>query len=78
MNPWRREARRYHWLSEDLASFLDSPHAAIEGANQGEILNLADRRAAASRQAGFELVRDGPDRTLTGPAQFAGYSAPQR
>src|ERR1700691_1294316 len=28
MNPRRREARRYHWLSEGLDSFLDSPHAA--------------------------------------------------
>ena len=64
LNASRREARRYHWLSEDLTSFLDSPHAAIEGTNQGEILNLADSRAAASRQAGLELVRGGPDRTL--------------
>src|ERR1700689_1029714 len=64
LNASRREARRYHWLSEDLTSFLDSPHAAIEGTNQGEILNLADSRAAASRQAGLELVRGGPDRPL--------------
>jgi hypothetical protein len=64
MNASRREARRYHWLSEDLASFLDSPHAAIEGTNQGEIVNLADTRAAASRRAGLELVHGGPDRTV--------------
>ncbi|MGH8218387.1 MAG: DUF763 domain-containing protein, partial [Steroidobacteraceae bacterium] len=57
--------RRYHWLSEGLASFLDSPHAAIEGVNQGRILNLADARARASRAAGLELVRNGPDRTLS-------------
>ena len=65
MNPARREARRYHWLSEGLASFLDSPHAAIEGVNQGRILNLADARAGASRAAGLELVRAGPDRTIS-------------
>lgn len=65
MNPTRREARRYHWLSEGLASFLDSPHAAIEGVNQGRILNLADARAKASRAAGLELVRAGPERTLS-------------
>jgi hypothetical protein len=65
MSPARREARRYHWLSEGLASFLDSPHAAIEGVSQGRILNLADVRAKASRAAGLELVRAGPERTLS-------------
>ena len=64
MSPARREARRYHWQSEGLASFLDSPHAAIEGINQGQILNLADARARAARRAGLELVHGGPDRTL--------------
>src|SRR3954454_12953024 len=51
MSDARREARRYHWLSEDLQSFLDSPHAAIEGRNQGKIVNLADVRAAHNRHA---------------------------
>jgi uncharacterized protein len=65
MSAARRQARRYHWLSEGLESFLDSPHAAIEGVNQGRILNLADARARASRLAGLELVRAGPDRTVS-------------
>jgi hypothetical protein len=55
-------ARRYHWLSEGLQSFIDDPHAAIEGAGQGEIVNLADRRAAASRRAQLELLSElGPE-----------------
>jgi uncharacterized protein len=49
MNGERRQARRYHWLSEGLTSFVDDPHAAIDGVGQGEIVNLADRRAAPSR-----------------------------
>jgi hypothetical protein len=62
MNDARREARRYHWLSEGLASFVDAPHAAIEGAAQGEIVNLADRRAARSRQGQLDLLATiGPD-----------------
>jgi uncharacterized protein len=65
MSPVRREARRYHWLSEGLGGFLDSPHAAIVGINQGRILNLADVRAEASRAAGLELVRAGPGRTIS-------------
>jgi uncharacterized protein len=65
MSAARREARRYHWLSEGLESFLDSPHAAIEGVNQGHIINLADVRAAASRAAALAVVRAGPQRALS-------------
>lgn len=62
MNGDRRQARRYHWLSEDLKSFVEAPHAAIEGADQGEIVNLTDRRAEASRHGQLDLLRDlGPD-----------------
>lgn len=63
MNGGSRTARRYHWLSEGLKSFVDAPHAAIEGRRQGMIVNLADRRAEASRNAQLELLAElGPDR----------------
>jgi hypothetical protein len=62
MNGDRRQARRYHWLSEGMESFLDAPHAAIEGNSRGRIVNLADTRAAASRDRQLSLLRDeGPD-----------------
>ncbi|HEY1749840.1 MAG TPA: DUF763 domain-containing protein [Caulobacteraceae bacterium] len=62
MNGDRRTARRYHWLSEGLTSFVDAPHAAIEGERQGEIVNLTDRRAARSRAAQVEMLGSlGPD-----------------
>ena len=64
MNEVSREARRYHWLSENLDSFLDSPHAGIEGRNLGAIVNLADARADRNRRAELELLREGPDRTI--------------
>ncbi len=62
MNGARKQARRYHWLSEGLKSFVDEPHAAIEGRRQGNIVNLTDRRAAASRGKQIELLATlGPD-----------------
>lgn len=65
MNGDRRQARRYHWLSEGLESFVDSPHAAIEGRSQGEIVNLADRRAERSRRGQLDLLATlGPDRII--------------
>jgi uncharacterized protein len=62
MNGQRRQARRYHWRSEGLKSFVDEPHAAIEGASQGSIINLTDRRAETSREKQLELLGTlGPD-----------------
>jgi uncharacterized protein len=62
MNGARRQARRYHWLSEGLQSFVEEPHAAIEGHSQGSIINLTDRRAEASRSKQLELLATvGPD-----------------
>jgi uncharacterized protein len=56
MNGEARQARRYHWLSQDLRDFVDAPHSAIEGPPKGEIVNLTDRRAKASRGAQLELL----------------------
>src|SRR5215207_8794838 len=56
MNGERQQARRYHWLSEGLKSFVDEPHAAIEGAGQGEIVNLTDRRADLSRRVQLDVL----------------------
>ncbi|MBO9099345.1 MULTISPECIES: DUF763 domain-containing protein [unclassified Rhizobium] len=65
MNGEARQARRYHWQSAGLESFLDSPHAAIEGHSLGEIVNLADRRADQSRSGQLDLLASlGPDRIL--------------
>ncbi len=66
MNDDSRTARRYHWLSEGLKSFVDEPHSAIEGENQGKIINLTDHRADASRSGQLELLKTWePDRILS-------------
>lgn len=77
MNGAAKQARRYHWLSEDLKSFVDAPHAAIDGENQGEIVNLADRRAQASRTAQLDLLEDfGPSRLAREVAALEGLAPP--
>src|ERR1043165_1315699 len=69
MNGDAKQARRYHWLSEGLKSFVDDPHAAIEGMGQGKIINLADHRAERSRRAQLDLLSSlGPDKIA---AEFA-------
>jgi hypothetical protein len=65
MNGASRLARRYHWLSEGLESFVDDPHAAVEGRDRGRIVNLADHRAARSRQTQLDLLSSTPPDALT-------------
>jgi len=77
MNGDRKQARRYHWLSDGLKSFVDEPHAAIEGHAQGEIINLTDRRAEASRSKQLELLGSlGPDGITRQLASLAGDTTP--
>ncbi|MDF3151778.1 DUF763 domain-containing protein [Mesorhizobium sp. XAP10] len=79
MNGDSKVARRYHWLSDGLKSFVDQPHAAIEGINQGEIVNLTDRRADASRQGQLNLLQElGPDRILGELAALERCAEPRR
>jgi uncharacterized protein len=73
MNGASRTARRYHWLSEGLSSFVEAPHAAIEGPGSGEIVNLTDRRAGPARAQAPELLASlGPDRIVRQVAALEG------
>jgi hypothetical protein len=65
MNGDKRQARRYHWHSEGLQSFVEEPHNAIDGPQQGTIVNLTDKRAAPARNAQLDLLGSlGPDRIV--------------
>jgi hypothetical protein len=73
MNAESRTARRYHWLSEGLASFVEAPHTAIEGPAGGEIVNLTDRRAGPARARAPELLATlGPDGVVRRVASLEG------
>ena len=78
MNGGRKQARRYHWLSQGLTSFVDEPHSAIEGPAQGVIVNLTDRRAEASRRGQLELLASmGPDAITRELSKAEGRNAPR-
>jgi hypothetical protein len=61
MSPNSAMARRYHWHSADLRSFVDEPHTAICGDNQGIILNMADSHARPARDATMTIIREKPE-----------------
>ncbi len=78
MNGDKQQARRYHWHSESLQSFVDEPHSAIDGPVQGEIINLTDHRAEKSRAAQLDLLGVlGPDGIAREYAALSNQAAAQ-
>ena len=64
MNPDSKTARRYHWHSKDLKSFINEPHTFIYGENQGSILNLTAGTAEKSRAGILELSKESPAKIM--------------
>ena len=64
MNGDRRLARRYHWRSEGLSSFVEEPHDAVVGIGQGKIVNLTDRRSSSAREATVDLASGSPEKVV--------------
>ncbi len=64
MNVLEKKARRYHWSSEKLRSFVEVPHTGVTGENQGLILNLTDLNAKTTRNKILSLSNERPDRVL--------------
>jgi hypothetical protein len=53
-------ARRYHWHSQQLQSFINEPHTAICGLQPGNILNLVDAAAAPARKGILSVSKESP------------------
>lgn len=64
-------ARRYHWLSEGLRSFVEEPHSGIIGERAEEVaLDMTARDSEEARRTSVDLVRDGPKRILAEIREF--------
>ena len=64
MNTAEKKARRYHWCSSDLRSFVEEPHTAVVGENRGKILNLTDKQADGARNNILEMSHENPERMI--------------
>ena len=53
-------ARRYHWHSAHLKSFIENPHTFIYGKNQGQILNLTDNNASETKNGILNITKEDP------------------
>lgn len=72
MNTALRTARRYHWSSENLRSFVENPHTGVTGENQGKILNLTDSAAKETRSSILTLTKENPDSMIKEIAKISG------
>jgi hypothetical protein len=54
-------ARRYHWHSQHVKSFVEEPHSAVCGINQGQILNLTACEANATRTGMLDITKEKPE-----------------
>jgi hypothetical protein len=54
-------ARRYHWHSQNIRSFVEEPHTAVCGINQGNILNLTAAEADATRKGILNISHEKPE-----------------
>ena len=70
-------ARRYHWLSESIHSFVNEPHEAICSDTRVATLNLVAGEHEPIRDASVQLATGAPDRVMDVVRRYA-HGGPRR
>jgi hypothetical protein len=78
MNDATSTARRYHWLSEHITSFVDEPHEAVCCDATGATLNLVAAESRDARTASVELAGQRPEATLQAIEKLPDLQLPAR
>ncbi|HEY3416603.1 MAG TPA: DUF763 domain-containing protein [Armatimonadota bacterium] len=72
-------ARRYHWLSQGLESFVNEPHAAICAPDRGQlVLNMVAGEANENRQTTAQLAGEHPDKLTKEIVRMQELTLPRR
>ncbi len=53
-------ARRYHWMSDNVESFVEEPHSAICCDRAENALDMTSKENKEARKISVDLVKDGP------------------
>src|SRR5215210_150267 len=78
MNDANGMARRYHWLSTAVRSYVNEPHAAICAEAESPTLNLVADESEAVRSASAELSRQQPSVVLSALKDIPALTMPRR
>jgi uncharacterized protein len=71
-------ARRYHWLSDGIVSYVNEPHAAICAETSVPTLNLVATESAGVRSASALLALEKPEVTLNAMQSLPLLDMPRR
>jgi hypothetical protein len=64
MNPDNHLARRYHWLSSRVNSYVCEPHTAICSNRKAPCLNMVAHKSEGSRSIITDITKEHPDKTI--------------
>jgi hypothetical protein len=79
MNEKNRYARRYHWNSNDMESFINEPQTKIcDDKSYQRVLNLTAHNSSATRDVATELVKEKPEKILKEYEKIQTLSMPRR
>jgi len=59
-----QKARRYHWLSSNINSFIEEPHSGIVSQEKKKPLNLTAKESSKNREISRELVVEEPKQLI--------------
>jgi len=78
MNENNRWARRYHWLSDNLTSFVNEPHSAIASDHKSKTLNLVAKESNDTRIVATQLAGEKPEKVLRDYKKILTLNFPRR
>jgi hypothetical protein len=78
MNDANGMARRYHWLSTAVRSYVNEPHAAVCAEAEAPTLNLVASESEPVRSASAELSRQPPSVVLSALKDIPALTMPRR
>lgn len=79
LNPLKKYARRYHWYSDNINSFVEEPHSGIAGNNKEEnVLNMTAKESREARETTLNISRENPEKILKEVRVIDKISFPER
>jgi uncharacterized protein len=78
MNDDNGMARRYHWLSTRVESYVNEPHAAVCAESPATTLNLVAEESAGVRSSSAVLAREKPDVVFSAIRGMPALTMPRR
>lgn len=80
MNELTGMARRYHWLSSKMESFVVEPHTGVESEERASesVLNMVAREAEENRKVSAEIASEKPEKAIREIEKIRELELPRR